>query len=93
MSDLLLGQVLPRFQTSNALLTNSPLPSLRPNGKPPPLPLPGVGISQVGALKNTVLSGTEGPKVLGKGLIVTGQLSDPHPFPPTSPGHWMVYVK
>lgn len=29
----------------------------------------------------------------GRGLMVTRLLSDPHPFPPTSPGHWMVYVK
>lgn len=74
----------------------TPLPSLRPNGKPPPLPFPGFGISpQIGEVRNTVWSATEQKNwgYWGRGLIGTRPLSDPHPFPPTSPGHWLVFVK
>lgn len=70
-----------------------PYPAPDQMGNPHHYPYPELIFPKFGDLKNTVLSGTEGPKVLGKGLIVTGPLSDPHPFPPTSPGHWMVYVK
>ncbi|VFV32499.1 homeobox protein six4-like [Lynx pardinus] len=66
--DPLQGQVAPSFQTAANCPFLPPSPSLSPNGKPYHHPSPGFGVSsQVGELRNPVLSGAEGLRVLGKG--------------------------